>query len=111
MSLVAAAVALVTVGIVIGLSSSGGGSKRTEYAQAAASRTCIRIGSLRWCFRSTPEEIAGVLDPAARLTGGGPATTGTVGPPAEVTRITFNVPAVPGGVVQCENAGDSFDCH
>lgn len=96
-------------GVIAGLSAGGGGGSSPQAASAAGSRTCTRIGRIRYCFRTTAAEIAEALDPLSALTGYGPP--GDTGIPPGIASIRVNTPSVPGGQITCTNAGTEFDCQ
>jgi hypothetical protein len=76
---------------------------------AQAEDPCFKIGRMRWCVRTTADEIAELVSPAAELTGYGAPTD--TGPPPGVQSIRFNAPSAPGGQINCTNAGDHWECH
>lgn len=102
----ALAVALAAGGIAALVSS---GPSQPQTSQAAGKDPCFKIGRMKWCVRTTADEIAGLVSPAAQLTGYG--DPGETGPPPGVDQIRFNVPAAPGGKLICDNAGDHWECH
>lgn len=101
---VAALAVAIMVGVIV-----AAGPKSPPHAQAAAAKDpCFKIGRMRWCVRTTADEIAQLVSPAAELTGYGAPTD--TGPPPGVQSIKFNTPAAPGGQMTCTNAGDFWEC-
>lgn len=104
----AVVVVVLTAGAIAVLSTYDSTAPKSAKAQAAKD-PCFRIGKLRWCVRSTPDQIAGMVSSISDLTGNSQA----VAPPDGIKEVDFNTPSVPGGVTRCtpDSTKQFFDCH